>query len=237
MRRKITMQRSDFARKLYPIIESNPVRIGILDNGLLKSYFDDRIFNYQYYSINGQDNPLGEHGSTVADIIYNFLPCAEFYIYQVMDDQGYGKMSDVLEAFKLADRDQCRIINCSFSTSDIKSRPVFDEIVLYFKKKSVFLVTSMLASETYPAWCSDSIRAAGSEIIFHSGISPHFIVNTPIQEIYSHYDRREAGSSSYAAAFVSGLIGLILNHFPNLNYPDALKMTQETLQVIQGTKN
>lgn len=205
------------------------IKIAVLDTGICLNHPD--LIN----NIKGEVNIINKgksanddngHGSHVAGIlaasINNFgvvgmIPDADLYAVKVLDSNGDGYVSDIIEGIDWSMKNNISILNMSFGT--IKPSQALHDIIIKAKNAGITMVAA--AGNTYGGLCE--YPAAYSEVISVGSINKDGNISTfsakqevdvfaPGEEIYSTYKESRyinMDGTSMAAPHIVGQ--LILN--------------------------
>ena len=166
------------------------------------------------------------HGTAVASIICRFAPAAQIGDYCVLGKSGLGAAGMTLVALEHAINAGYRLINMSLAVTR-KYRSELLELMEYGSRKGAFIIASQRNSPFYdlglPAELSYAIGINSSpnltltRVTFNSE-SPiefsTFATNISVAAAGGGYT--SVSGSSYAAPVVTGLCGLLLAKWPNL---------------------
>lgn len=144
---------------------------------------------------NGKDT--NGHGQQMVDTIKKYAPDSKILSIKAIGDNGYGDMSAVYAAIKLAMENDVDIINLSISTLSTEDKFIIEEIINEALDKGITVVgaagnNGIDASLTIPGKIDKAVIVGAANLVSNTGKTVDYIVNT--------------SSSSYATAIVSGLL-------------------------------
>lgn len=144
---------------------------------------------------NGKDT--NGHGQQMVDTIKKYAPDSKILSIKAIGDNGYGDMSAVYAAIKLAIENDVDIINLSISTLSTEDKFIIEEIINEALDKGITVVgaagnNGIDASLTIPGKIDKAVIVGAANLVSNTGKTVDYIVN--------------ASASSYATAIVSGLL-------------------------------
>lgn len=212
------------------------VKIGIIDTGIANHTnltIDSGVSTVKYTTSWEDDHG---HGSQVAGIINSkrkdglmgISPNAKIYAIKSLDQNGQGKLSNILEGIDWAIKNDMDILNLSFG-SEFHSKPL-EDILNEAENQGILLVGAAGNSADgsndtleYPAKY-DSVISVGSissnfQHSLFSSSGPKLEVVAPgerIQTTHLYNQYAYVDGTSFAAPHVTSLIAIYKNHSPNL---------------------
>jgi len=216
---------------------ANLIRVGIIDTGISNTH-PDLLDNIKggVNTINSRKswNDDNGHGSHVAGIVAGLDntigvigvgPAADLYAIKVLDRNGSGYLSDVIEGIQWAIANNMQVVNMSLgTTSNITS---FHDAVTVAKNAGIVVVaaagnsgSSADGSSTviYPAAYPETIAVSATDstdtIASWSSRGPEVDLAAPGVDIYSTYKGTgyaTLSGTSMAAPHVTGSAALVLN--------------------------
>lgn len=237
-------------RKISYHLEKPSIKIAVLDSGIndnisvLKGKVKDR---YNTLSNSTLTNDQLGHGTMVASIISSspneytisgVNPYAELYDVQVLNEMGIGEVSNIVKGIEWAIEKQVDIINISFGVSDADES--LEQVI--YKALSSNIVVVAAAGNTfgltveYPAKYEGvySISAVDENLKLYSHSARGKIdyvfpgVNVPV---INHHEELELQSgTSFATAYATGILSLILQN--NNNLDDYLRCSSKKLEPV-----
>ncbi len=220
------------AELVWPINNNaDPIKVGIIDTGISKDHPDLKA------NIKGGVNTIqprkswnddNGHGSHVAGIVAGLnntsgvvgaAPLANLYAIKVLNANGSGYLSDVIEGIQWATANNMQVINMSLGTgSNIQS---MHDAVIAAKNFGVVVVAaagnsggSVLYPAAYPETIAVSATDQNDELAWFSSYGPEVDLAAPGVSIYSTYKSSNYATlsgTSMAAPHVAGAAALVLN--------------------------
>ncbi len=210
---------------------ADPVKVAIIDTGISKDHPDLKN------NIKGGVNTINSrkswsddngHGSHVAGIVgalnntagvVGVAPKADLYAVKVLNANGSGYLSDVIEGLQWAASNGMRVANMSLGTSsDIQS---FHDAVVAANNAGVVLVAAAGNSggtvgypAAYPEVIAVSATDANNNLAYFSSRGPEVDLAAPGVNIYSTYkgsNYATLSGTSMASPHVAGAAALVLN--------------------------
>lgn len=210
---------------------ANPIKVGIIDTGISKDHPDLKA------NIKGGINTIqprkswnddNGHGSHVAGIVAGLnntsgvvgaAPLADLYAIKVLNANGSGYLSDVIEGIQWATANNMQVVNMSLGTgSNIQS---MRDAVIAAKNAGVVIVAaagnsggSVLYPAAYPEVIAVSATDQNDQLAWFSSYGPEVDLAAPGVSIYSTYkgsNYATLSGTSMAAPHVAGAAALLLN--------------------------
>lgn len=222
------------AEKVWPLPLNNsadPIRVGIIDTGISNTH-PDLLANIKggmntIQPIKGWNDDNG-HGSHMAGIVaalnntfgvVGVAPAADLYAVKVLDRNGSGYLSDVIEGMQWAIVNNMQVINMSLgTTADIQS---FHDAVIAAKNAGIVVVAaagnsggSVIFPAAYPEAIAVSATDQNNVIASWSSRGPEVDLAAPGASIYSTYKGTAYATlsgTSMASPHVAGAAALVLN--------------------------
>src|SRR3989338_10703061 len=209
---------------------ADTVKVGVIDTGISNTH-SDLIKNIKggVNTINSRKswNDDNGHGSHVAGIIgasnnsvgvVGVAPDVDLYAIKVLNAQGSGYLSDIIEGIDWAIARNMDVVNMSLGTSsDVQS---FHDAVIRAKNAGVVVVAAAGnsgGSVIFPAAYTEVIAVAATDvnnqIAYFSSRGPEVDLSAPGVSIYSTYKGTgyaTLSGTSMAAPHVTGSIALLL---------------------------
>ena len=210
---------------------ADTIKVGIIDTGISKDHPDLKA------NIKGGVNTIrpqkswnddNGHGSHVAGIVaalnnssgvVGAAPLADLYAIKVLNANGSGYLSDVIEGIQWAVAKNMRVVNMSLGTgSDILS---MRDAVIAARNAGVVVVAaagnsggSVLYPAAYPEVIAVSATDQDNQSAWFSSYGPEVDLAAPGVSIYSTYKSSNYATlsgTSMAAPHVAGAVALVLN--------------------------
>ena len=214
---------------------ANLIRVGIIDTGISNTH-PDLLANIKggVNTINprknwNDDNGHGSHVAGIVAAIDNNIgvigvgPAIDLYAIKVLDRNGSGYLSDVIEGIQWAVANNMQVVNMSLGTaSNIQS---FHDAVIAAKNAGIVTVAaagngggSTNESVIFPAAYPEAIAVSATDntdtIAWWSSRGPEVDLAAPGVSIYSTYKGTgyaTLSGTSMAAPHVAGSAALVLN--------------------------
>lgn len=210
---------------------AEPIRVGIIDTGISNTH-PDLLANVKggVNTINprknwNDDNGHGSHVAGTAAGLDNDIgvigvgPAIDLYAIKVLDRNGSGFLSDVIEGIQWAVANGMQVINMSLGTSaDIQS---FHDAVIAAKNAGLVTVAAagnsggaVIFPAAYPEAIAVSATDENNVIASWSSRGPEVDLSAPGVSIYSTYKGTgyaTLSGTSMAAPHVTGSAALVLN--------------------------
>jgi len=207
------------------------IKVGIIDTGISNKH-TDLLANVKggINTINpnknwNDDNGHGSHVAGIVAAIDNNIgvigvgPAIDLYAIKVLNAQGSGYLSDIIEGIQWAITNNIQVINMSLGTaSDIQS---FHDAVIAAKNAGMVVVAAAGNSGgavSFPAAYSEAIAVSATDqnnvIASFSSRGPEVDLAAPGVSIYSTYKNTgyaTLSGTSMAAPHVAGAAALVLN--------------------------
>lgn len=210
---------------------ADPIKLAIIDTGISK-YHPDLQTNIKggYNAINplkswDDDNGHGSHVAGIAAALNNTVgvvgvgPAIDLYAVKVLNRNGSGFLSDVIEGLQWAVGNGAQVANMSLGTaSDIQS---FHDAVIAAYNAGVVLVAaagnsggSVSFPAAYPEVIAVSATDSNNNLAYFSSRGPEVDLAAPGVNIYSTYKGtgyKTLSGTSMAAPHVAGSAALVIN--------------------------
>ncbi|MFH0969805.1 MAG: S8 family serine peptidase [Patescibacteria group bacterium] len=210
---------------------ADPIKVGIIDTGISNTH-PDLLANVKggVNTINprknwNDDNGHGSHVAGIVGAIDNTIgaigvgPAIDLFAIKVLDRNGSGYLSDVIEGIQWAVAHNMQVVNMSLGTaSDIQS---FHDAVIVAKNAGVVVVAAAGnsgGSVIFPAKYQETIAVSATDqnnvIASWSSRGPEVDLAAPGVSIYSTYKGTgyaTLSGTSMAAPHVAGSAALVLN--------------------------
>jgi len=220
------------ANDVWGTTTTDPVKVAILDTGIDLSHPDLKA------NIKGQYNAISPwqsvkdgngHGTHVAGIIaaidntvgvIGVAPKADLYAVKVLNNNGSGYLSDIIEGLDWAIAKGIKVVNMSLGTvSDIQS--FHDAIVRAYNAGIVLVAAAGNAyggAVNYPAAYSEVIAVSATDsnnnLASFSSVGPQVDIAAPGASIYSTYKNSSYATmsgTSMASPHTAGVAALLLS--------------------------
>lgn len=209
---------------------ADPIKVGVIDTGISLSHPDLAAnIKGQYNAINptksaNDDNGHGSHVAGIIAALNNSIgvvgagPLIDLHAIKVLNKNGSGFLSDVIEGIDVAIQRKLHLINLSLGTSS-NVQSFHDAII---RAKAAGLVVVAAAGNTggavvYPAAYPESIAVSATDInnviASFSSRGPEVDLAGPGVSIYSTYKGtgyKTLSGTSMAAPHVAGSAALLL---------------------------
>jgi subtilisin family serine protease len=210
---------------------ADPVKVGIIDTGISNSH-PDLLANVKggVNTINptkgwNDDNGHGSHVAGILAALNNDIgvvgagPAIDLYAIKVLNRNGSGFLSDVIEGIEWAVANGMQVVNMSLGTGpDVQS---FHDAVIAAKNAGIVVVAAAGnsgGSVSYPAAYPEVIAVSATDqnnmIASWSSRGPEVDLAAPGVSIYSTYKGTgyaTLSGTSMAAPHVAGSAALVLN--------------------------
>ncbi len=210
---------------------ADPIKVGIIDTGISNTH-PDLLANVQggVNTINplkswNDDNGHGSHVAGIIGALDNDIgvigvgPAINLFAIKVLDRNGSGWLSDVIEGIQWAVAKNMQVINMSLGTvSDVQS---FHDAVIAAKNAGIVIVTaagnnggSVLFPAAYPEVIAVSATDQNNVIASWSSRGLEVDLAAPGVGVYSTYKGASYATlsgTSMAAPHVAGSAALVLN--------------------------
>lgn len=239
------------ADSAWTITRGSGVKVAVIDTGVDTSHPDlkeniagCRNFISSWLSCDDDNG----HGTHVAGIIAakdnNFgvvgvAPEAKIYALKVLDRQGSGYLSDIIEALDWAAKNNLQVVNMSLGTAvDVAS---FHEAVIRVYNAGIVQVAAagnsgpadntVLWPAKYPEVIAVAATDSGDQVPSWSSRGPELAVAAPGANIYSTYYRKSYATmsgTSMAAPHVAGAVALRISLYPSESPSKIKSLLQST---------
>ena len=164
--------------------------IAVIDTGAITA---DKIISV----LNDDGQDYNGHGQKMIDNIKTYAPEAKILSIKAIGDDGYGDVSAVYAAIRLAIDEKVDIINLSISALSTEDNFIIEEIIAEAQNQGIIVVgaagnNGIDASLTVPGKVVDATIVGTTNSISNTGETVDYYINT--------------SSTSIATAIVSGLI-------------------------------
>lgn len=203
------------------------LKIAILDNGI-----DENILTLCGLSGIIQHNKgaadnngaLILHGTNCAIIIGLNCSNVQLYSYEILDNAGKGSVTALKSAFDWCLSNNIRLVNLSFGTTHFKDKSIIRQLVNQYANRGIIIVAATANSgyTAFPASVSSVIGVRNGDIF---GIDDESLRERGVDfTASSEHKFQLAGenitiqkSNSYAAPYVTAMIGQLLADNPEAN--------------------
>lgn len=210
------------------------VKIAILDTGLDEKWDIPTAFkmNMQHKG-KGTDDDRG-HGTMVTGIIYNIAPESELHIFKVLDANGHGSVSNIMDGITGAISLGCKVICLSLGGTGTMPEGFFEKLDDARRKGIILIAPSGNSGRhgiEYPAkrddiWAVGGIGEDCKRADFSNfGAGLDFVA--PAVNIKSSFlDGKYAidSGTSFSTPMVVGVLACVMSYFKNenINYKQLL---------------
>jgi len=209
----------------------DPIKVGIIDTGISNKH-PDLLANIKggVNTINpskswNDDNGHGSHVAGIVAALNNSIgvvgvgPDIDLYAIKVLNANGTGYLSDVIEGIEWAIQNGMQVINMSLGTTS--NVPSFHDAIIAAKNAGIVIVAAAGnngVAVTYPAAYPEVIAVSAidqnDQIASWSSRGPEVDLAAPGVSIYSTYKGTgyaTLSGTSMAAPHVTGVAALVLN--------------------------
>ena len=210
---------------------ADPIKVGIIDTGIdishpdLKDNLKGGVNTINAWKSWNDDNGHGTHVAGIVAAINNTIgvvgaaPAADLYAVKVLDRNGSGYLSDVIEGLDWAIKNKMQVVNMSLGTSaDIQS---FREAVQRVNAAGIVQVAAAgnsAGAVIYPAVYPQVIAVSATDntntLASWSSRGPEVDLSAPGVSIYSTYKGSTYATlsgTSMASPHVAGAAALVMN--------------------------
>lgn len=209
----------------------NGVRIGIIDTGISSAHPDlvgniiGGVSEVNYTSYWNDDNGHGTHVAGIVAAANNTIgvvggvPSADVYAIKVLNRNGSGYLSDVVNGIDWAIANGMQVINLSLG-ADADVQSLHDAVIRAYKAGIVVVAAAgnTGASVSYPAAYPETIAVAATDFLdtapYWSSQGPEVSLAAPGVSIYSTYKGTKyayMSGTSMAAPHVAAAAALVLD--------------------------
>lgn len=219
------------AEKAWSITMADPIKVAIMDTGIdvkhpdLKDNLKGGVSMVGYTASFNDDNGHGTHVAGIAGALDNTIgvvgagPKADLYAVKVLNRQGSGYLSDVIEGLDWAIANKMQVVNMSLGTSqDVLS---FRDAIKKVNAAGVVQVAAagnnggaVIYPAAYPEVIAVSATNNADVIASWSSRGPEVDLAAPGVNIYSTYKGSKykiISGTSMAAPHVAGSAALVLD--------------------------
>ncbi len=217
------------------------IRIAIIDNGvnesLLKNPLEHKILvTNEGECIFDNDNMAQVsfmHGTICAMIIENYFPDCILSSVKVLNENGKGLLSKLHPAMEWCLQHQIQIINLSLGSTYFEDKEPIQKLINQYAMQGLLVIAANSNSEyvSYPASLSNVIGVATDSRKYNRftykenlGIN----VLAPVKQELMIQDEKIIiqQSNSYAAPYITALIGKICTNISSINIHEVIKNLQ-----------
>lgn len=209
------------------------VRIAVLDSGIESSHpnfsgrrlHDDLVSEANGHIREGNGEDLYGHGTAIAGIIWRLAPKAEIGSFRVLGSSLSARTAQVSVAARRCLSLGYQVLNCSFGCGISGHLPLYKEWVDHALLSGVHVVAASGSPEVseWPAHLS-SVLGVDCALSNEGGLRylPGRIVEfaAPAAEVrvpWKHGGHRVMTGSSFAAAWLSGMLARLLSVYPEID--------------------
>jgi subtilisin family serine protease len=224
--------------KAKAVSQGNNVTLAILDTGVnyALAQFNGKVTT-GYSVFDGADGmDVNGHGTFVAGVVNQVAPQARIIPVRVLDVNGTGSMSGVINGVNYAVTHGAKIINMSFSTPTYSK--VLEKLIKSLAAKDVVVVAAVgndnSSSVYYPAGFEGVLAVGGTDVddnkAAFSNFGTYLGLGAPSTTIYSYWWKGGyawGDGTSFAAPIAGGAAALYRSMHP-------WTTAQTTRQVLEG---
>jgi subtilisin family serine protease len=225
------------ADSVWPLTTADPIKVAIVDTGIQTNH-PDLMANvkggYSAVAYTTKYNDDNGHGTHVAGIVAGVnntigvvgaAPAADLYAVKVLDKQGSGWLSDIIEGLQWSVANKMGVVNMSLGTPTYVA--AFDTAVQNTIAAGVVVVAAAGNSGptegtvNYPGAFPNVIAVGATDsadnIAWFSSRGPEVTLCAPGSEIFSTYKGSTYATlsgTSMASPHVAGVAALVLNTAP-----------------------
>jgi subtilisin family serine protease len=209
------------------------VRIAVLDSGIESSHpnfsgrrlHDDLVSEANGHIREGKGEDLYGHGTAIAGIIWRLAPKAEIGSFRVLGSSLSARTTQVSVAARRCLSLGYQVLNCSFGCGISGHLPLYKEWVDHALLSGVHVVAASGSPEVseWPAHLS-SVLGVDCALSNEGGLRylPGRIVEfaAPAAEVrvpWKNGGQRVMTGSSFAAAWLSGMLARLLSVYPEID--------------------
>lgn len=203
------------------------IEIAILDNGVDESVLTlcelPIVIHYNKETVDDNEN-LFLHGTNCAIIIGMNCANVQLYSYKILDNAGKGSVTALKSAFDWCLSNGIKLVNLSFGTTHFKDKRAIRQIVNHYVNKGLIIVAAT-ANSGYTAFPASISSVIGVRYGDTFGIDDESLRDRGVDfTAPSEHKFQLAGeniilqkSNSYAAPYVTAMIGRLLKGLPAAN--------------------
>lgn len=203
------------------------LKIAILDNGVDENILTlcglSDITQYNKETVDN-NRDLFLHGTNCAIIIGLNCSNAQLYSYKILDNAGKGSVTSLKAALEWCLSNNIRLVNLSFGTTHFKDKRLIQQIVNHYANRGLIIVAATANSgyTAFPASVSSVIGVRTGDVF---GTDDESLQEKGVDFMApSEHKFQLAGenitlpkSNSYAAPYVTAIIGQLLKEQPVVN--------------------
>ncbi|QYF84285.1 S8 family peptidase [Brevibacterium sp. PAMC21349] len=235
-------------------ITGKGIKLAILDTGI--SNQSGIVVEKQASFIDSEEDviDLNGHGTAVSSIIatsyensgfHGVAPDVKLYVGKVLDQNGTGQYSDIIEGIEWAIEEDINIINMSFGGS--KESEILKNVIDKAYDQGVLMISSVgnegTEKVTYPAAYNNVIGVVASDFYNQmsslSNYSDQLELVAPgvnIQTLDLNGDHITASGTSIAASYVSGAAALLWSQNVNLDNKEMRTKLKDYATTLENQK-
>jgi len=232
------MERFNFIKEKLGISSSNILKLKfvIMDTGLeeeLYNKYNKSILLYKNYIDTSPWDSYG-HGSAIFRILISIFPDAEFFIYRVCNDKGKGDIINLIQAMQsIVYFHNADIINLSLIFDNVKpkEKQILSKIMQCAKAQNIQIVSSLGYNENFISIYTNILFAYEDKESYpylekYPEVEYKVMVKTPFKDVYWQGKKMDVVSQSFATAFLSSLVGLLI-YKKSLSPMDIMKVIEQ----------
>jgi subtilisin len=218
---------------VWPTYTGDPIKVAVVDTGIDTSHPDlatnvkGGTSAVRYTTSYNDDDGHGTHVAGIIAAVDNTIgvvgvaPAADLYAVKVLDRNGRGYLSDIIEGLQWAIENDMDVVNMSLGTSSYSQS--FDSAVKSVIGSGIVVVAAAgnsgptANSVNYPAKFAGVIAVSATDsnnaIASWSSRGPEVDLAAPGVSIYSTYYKQSYGTlsgTSMASPHVAGVVALVL---------------------------
>lgn len=212
------------------------VDIAVIDNGVSQDLILNKTVtkSVSFCDKKEDKNGLFLHGTIVSLIIVKYLKECNIISIRILDNNGTGSIGYLEDAFKWCVSNGVYIVNLSFGTTCFQDKKKIQRCINYYANKGLCIIAAAANNGfvTYPASFSNVIGVvnyeSANDALFnwrHLGIDVWSKSNHSIL-IQNKRIETPAGNS-YAAPYITALIGSIISGQEKYNVCEVKKMAKK----------
>lgn len=251
------------AEQVWPLGDTGAgMSIGIIDTGISTSHPDlagnikGGVSEVRYTSSYNDDNGHGSHVAGIAGALSNSIgvigvaPSVNLYAIKVLDRNGSGYLSDVINGIDWASAHNMKVVNMSLGC-DCPSQAMHDAVIRAYNAGVTIVAAAgnsggpVIYPAAYPEVIAVGATDSTNAVPYWSSRGPELDLTAPGVSIYSTYWTKRGGNTyttlsgtSMASPHVAGTVALLLgtsiSPTYDLNY-DNMWQPDEVLKKLEAT--
>lgn len=224
-------------------MNENNVKIAIIDNGIDEDFLNKPL-EYKIYiteegacvSDEGSTGQINfQHGTTCAMIIEKYFPECTLSSVKVLDNDGMGLLTKLKPALEWCLLHQMKVVNVSFGSTHFRDKEQIRALVNHYSAKGLLIIAATANSGyvSYPASLSNVIGVAAGGYGYNDFAGNRYLgidVLAPVERelVIKGEKIRIQKSNSYAAPYVTALVGKLCSENPLLHVSEVKRALQLT---------